>query len=131
MMTAPMAEVAADVARAEFDGLAVSYSYPAPVSVATGADRVRLMLPPLEVAARIEARAVPLVDETGFLVALLTPPAEEVLLPTPEARFYLDGRYTGQRWLPLVPGADILSSGGVICANEPMFEPFAKIIRRG
>jgi len=32
---------------------------------------------------------------------------------------------------PLVPGADILSSGGVICANEPMFEPFAKIIRRG
>jgi len=106
MMTAPMAEVAADVARAEFDGLAVSYSYPAPVSVATGADRVRLMLPPLEVAARIEARAVPLVDETGFLVALLTPPAEEVLLPTPEARFYLDGRYTGQRWLPLVPGAE-------------------------
>lgn len=96
----------ADMARADFEGLSVSYSYPAPVSVATGADRVRLMLPPLETAARIEARAVPLVDETAFLVARLTPPAEEVLLPTPEARFYLDGRYTGQRWLPLVPGGE-------------------------
>jgi uncharacterized protein (TIGR02231 family) len=105
-MAAPAPVAEADMARAEFDGLAVSYSYPAPVSVATGADRVRLMLPPLEVAARIEARAVPLVDETAFLVARLTPPAEEVLLPTPEARFYLDGRYTGQRWLPLVPGGE-------------------------
>ncbi|PKQ12366.1 MAG: hypothetical protein CVT70_09880 [Alphaproteobacteria bacterium HGW-Alphaproteobacteria-1] len=106
MMSAPMLEGTADMARPEFDGMAVSYAYPAPVNVATGADRVRLMLPPLDAQAGITARAVPLMDETAFLVARVTIPAEEVLLPTPEARFYLDGRYTGQRWLPLVAGGD-------------------------
>ncbi|MGX0903885.1 uncharacterized protein (TIGR02231 family) [Roseovarius sp. MBR-79] len=106
LMSAPMLEGAADMAQPEFDGLAVSYAYPAPVNVATGADRVRLMLPPLDAEAGITARAVPLLDETAFLLARVTIPAEEVLLPTPEARFYLDGRYTGQRWLPLVAGGD-------------------------
>ena len=32
---------------------------------------------------------------------------------------------------PLVPGDDILADGNVICANEPIFETFAKIIRNG
>ncbi|MBE0453729.1 MAG: DUF4139 domain-containing protein [Roseovarius sp.] len=109
MSAAPMAEAAADMARPEFDGLSVRYSYPAPVNVATDADRVRLMLPSIEALARIEARAVPLLDETAFLAARVTIPAEEVLLPTPEARFYLDGRYTGQRWLPLVTGGDAVA----------------------
>lgn len=104
VMAAPVTE--ASMASPEFDGLSVRYSHPAPVSVATGADRVRLMLPPLDLSAEIEARAVPLLDETAFLVARVSLPADEVLLPTPEARFYLDGRYTGQRWLPLVAGGD-------------------------
>ena len=44
-MAAPVAEAAtSDMAVASFDGLSVSYSYPAPVSVTTGADNVRLML---------------------------------------------------------------------------------------
>ena len=30
---------------------------------------------------------------------------------------------------PLVPGGDIMSSGGVIVANDPIFEPFCKVIR--
>ncbi|WP_380057655.1 inositol monophosphatase family protein [Falsihalocynthiibacter sp. SS001] len=30
---------------------------------------------------------------------------------------------------PLVEGTNIIESGGVICANEPMFERFAKVIR--
>lgn len=106
MRAAPVLETAADMARPEFDGLAISYAYPAPVNVATGADRVRLMLPALEAMAEIEARAVPLLDETAFLMGRVTIPAEEVLLPTQEARFYLDGRYTGQRRLPLVAGGD-------------------------
>ncbi|MAU53426.1 MAG: hypothetical protein CMN17_13910 [Roseovarius sp.] len=103
---AVLAAPAGKIARPEFDGLSVRYSYPGPVSVATGADRVRLMLPPIETRAEIVARAVPLLDETAFLMARMSLPAEEVLLPTPEARFYLDGRYTGQRWLPLVAGGD-------------------------
>lgn len=115
-ITAPAAATAeADMARPEFDGLLVRYAYPAPVSVATGADRVRLMLSPIEADAEIEARAVPLVDETAFLMARVTNSNEDVILPTSEARFYLDGRYVGQRRLPFAAaGAEMALSFGPI-----------------
>ncbi len=32
---------------------------------------------------------------------------------------------------PLTPGGDILEDGEVICANEPIFDQFAKTIRNG
>jgi len=32
---------------------------------------------------------------------------------------------------PLSKGCDILADGGVICANEPIFDQFSKIIRQG
>ncbi|MGX0974568.1 uncharacterized protein (TIGR02231 family) [Roseovarius sp. MBR-51] len=106
-MGAPMAEAAgADMAVASFDGLSVTYGYPAPVSVTTGADRVRLMLAPLETDAEIVAQAVPMLDPTAFVMARLTNDTGEILLPTPEARFYLDGRYVGQRWLDLIADGD-------------------------
>lgn len=31
---------------------------------------------------------------------------------------------------PLVPGGDIIADGQVICANEPIFETFSKVIRK-
>ncbi|KJS45574.1 MAG: hypothetical protein VR71_01330 [Roseovarius sp. BRH_c41] len=106
-MAAPMAEAAnADMASASFDGLSVTYSYPTPVTVTTGADRVRLMLSPLETDAEIVAQAVPMLDPTAFVMARLTNDTGEILLPTPEARFYLDGRYVGQRWLDLIADGD-------------------------
>ncbi|MDZ7711140.1 MAG: DUF4139 domain-containing protein [Roseovarius sp.] len=110
-----MAAPEPDMARPEFDGLSVRYVYPAPVSVATGADRVRLMLPPVEARAEIEARAVPLLDETAFLMARVSNAEGDVILPTPEARFYLDGRYVGQRFLPFAAaGAEMMLSFGPI-----------------
>lgn len=115
-MAAPMAEAAnADMASASFDGLSVTYSYPTPVTVTTGADRVRLMLAPLETEAEIVAQAVPMLDPTAFVMARLTNDTGELLLPTPEARFYLDGRYVGQRWLDLIAdGAEADISFGPI-----------------
>ncbi|WP_417728564.1 mucoidy inhibitor MuiA family protein [Roseovarius sp.] len=115
-LAAPMAGApAADMATASFDGLSVTYSYPAPVSVTTGADRVRLMLAPLQTEAEIVAQAVPMRDPTAFLVARLTNDTGELLLPTAEARFYLDGRYVGQRWLDLIAdGAEADISFGPI-----------------
>ena len=114
-MAAPATAPVPDMARAAFDGLSVRYAYPAPVSVATGADRVRLMLPPVEGRAEIEARAVPLLDETAFLMARVTNAEDDVILPTPEARFYLDGRYVGQRFLPFAAaGAEMVLSFGPI-----------------
>ncbi|WP_297773714.1 DUF4139 domain-containing protein [uncultured Roseovarius sp.] len=96
----------ADVATANFDGLSVTYTYPSPVDVTTGADRVRLMLGQSETTAEVIAKAVPMVDETAFVVAEFTNDTEELLLPTPEARFYLDGRYVGQRNLDLIAAGD-------------------------
>lgn len=116
-MAAPAAEAmaVADMARPEFDGLSVQYAFPAPVSVASGADRVRLMLTPVSLEAEIEARAVPLADQTAFLLARVTNSADDVILPTGEARFYLDGRYVGQRWLPFAAaGAEMALSFGPI-----------------
>jgi uncharacterized protein (TIGR02231 family) len=115
-LAAPMAEMAdAVTAEADFDGLSVTYRYPASVDVATGADHVRLMLGTLEAEAEIVAQAVPMVDQTAYVMADFTNETGEVLLPTSEARFYLDGRYVGQRGLDLIAAGDdaTLSFGSV------------------
>ncbi|MFO7757018.1 MAG: DUF4139 domain-containing protein [Roseovarius sp.] len=85
-----------------FDGISVSYDYASPVDLATGADRVRLMLGPVETQAEIVAKAVPMVDDTAFVTARFTNDTREVLLPTPEARFFLDGAYVGQQNIDLI-----------------------------
>lgn len=102
---APMAEAAPMVqeAQARFDGLSVSYDTPGTVSVASGADRLRIALGTLDIEAETVARAVPLMDDRAFLMAAFTNESDEVILPTGEARFYLDGRYTGQRAIELIP----------------------------
>ncbi len=41
----------------------------------------------------------------------------------------LIARESGALVEPIEPGADILESGEIICANEPIFDQFAKIIR--
>lgn len=101
----PQAALMADsaiVASPRFDGISVSYDYPSPVDVATGADRVRLMLGPVDTQAEIVAKAVPMVDDTAFVSARFTNDTRELLLPTPEARFFLDGAYVGQRNIDLI-----------------------------
>ncbi len=90
-------------ADAQFDGLAVTYNYPSPVSVASKADRVRLSLGTLTTKVDLQARAVPLMDQTAFLMASLTNDMGELILPSNEASFYIDGRYIGQQYLRLIP----------------------------
>ncbi len=90
-------------ATAEFDGLSVSYSYPEPVSVASGADNLRIALGQLETRADLVAQAVPLTDTTAFLMAGITNDTGELILPTHEASFYLDGRFIGRRPMRLIP----------------------------
>jgi len=102
-------------AAARFDGLAVTYAYPGTVSVASDADRVRVALGTLSLKADIVAQAVPLSDDRAFLMADVTNTADELILPTPEARFYLDGRFIGQRFLEMIPaGGQADLSFGVI-----------------
>ncbi|WP_306151643.1 DUF4139 domain-containing protein [Roseovarius sp. MMSF_3281] len=103
-MAAPQAEAAeVETAQANFDGLAVTYDYPGAVSVATGADRVRLALGTLETQAQVEARAVPLFDPSAFLMARVENDMGELILPTGEAMFYLDGRFIGKQFLQMIP----------------------------
>jgi uncharacterized protein (TIGR02231 family) len=115
-MAAPQAEpVAVDTAQAAFDGLAVTYDYPGTVSVATGADRVRLALGTLETQADVEAQAAPLHDPSAFLMARVENDMGELILPTGEAMFYLDGRFVGKQFLEMIPaGGDADLSFGPI-----------------
>ena len=104
---APMEEsVSAKQAMASFDGLAVTYDYPGVVSVASGADRVRLSLGELKTQVELAARAVPLSDPSAFLMASFTNDMNELILPTAEAMVYLDGRFVGRRYLELIAAGD-------------------------
>jgi len=115
-LAAPQSEpMVVQQAAARFDGLAVTYAYPGTVSVASDADRVRVALGMLSLKADIVAQAVPLSDDRAFLMADVTNTADELILPTPEARFYLDGRFIGQRFLEMIPaGGQADLSFGVI-----------------
>ena len=84
------------VAVSTYDGLAVTYEYPEPVTVANRADSLSILLGTEETEAEVGARAVPLYDETGFMMARITNDTGGLILPTPYMRLYLDGRYSGQ-----------------------------------
>lgn len=88
-------------ANAQFDGLSVTYNYAPPVSVATGADALRIALGTLETQADIEARAVPLYDSSAFLMAAFTNDTGELILPG-QTHHYLDETYVGQSQTPLL-----------------------------
>ena len=114
---APAAQAPAIIeqAAASFDGLSVTYAYAPPVSVASGADRVRIALGTLEAEAEVAARAVPLNDSTAFLMADFRNGPDAVILPTPEAMFYLDGRFIGKSAVDLIPaGAEAGLSFGPV-----------------
>ncbi len=101
---APVVAVEAPV-EADFNGLSVSYRYPAPVSVGpTG--QILLPFDSLDLEVELENRAVPRWDDTAFLVAMAENDSGEPILPG-EARFYRDGALIGEGYLPLIPaGAD-------------------------
>ncbi|WP_324753782.1 DUF4139 domain-containing protein [Roseovarius sp. Pro17] len=101
-------------ASAKFDGLAVTYDYAPPVTIASGADALRIALGSLSTQAEIQARAVPLYDESAFLVADFTNDMGELILPG-ETHFYLDATYVGMAQSQLIAaGAESEASFGPI-----------------
>jgi uncharacterized protein (TIGR02231 family) len=80
---APQAEpVAAPVtAGMAYEGDTVVYQYPEAVTIATGAENLRLALDSLDFAPVVEAVAVPRLDKTAFVSARFTNASEEPLLP--------------------------------------------------
>jgi len=94
------------VAVADYDGLSVTYSYPEPVTLATGAEDLRITLGTLEVTPKVGARAVPLRDGTAFLMAEFTNDTDEIILPSDQSEFYLDGVFVGLRPTGLIAAGD-------------------------
>lgn len=101
---APMAE--SIVAQSSFDGLSVTYSYPDPVSIANGADAVKIALGTLNFTPEVFARAVPIMDQMAYLAASFVNESGELILGGGTAQFYLNGTYVGQRYLDLIANGD-------------------------
>ncbi len=97
-------------ATAAFDGLAVTYSYPEPVTIASGADHLRIALGTLSTKADVVARAVPLVDKTAYLTAQISNDMNELILPG-QMMLYLDGRFIGQSQVGLIPAGGAADLG--------------------
>jgi uncharacterized protein (TIGR02231 family) len=105
---APAAEaVAAPITAAmAIAGDTVVYHYPKPVTVATGAENLRLALDRLDFQPVVEAVAVPRLDHTAFVMASFTNASDEPLLPG-EAMLFREGVPVGSVWLDLIaPGVE-------------------------
>lgn len=101
-------------ASAEFDGLSVTYDYAPAVSIASGADALRIALGTLTTQARTQARAVPLYDTSAFLMAAFTNDMDELILPG-ETHHYLGSTYVGMTQGQLIAaGAQSEASFGPI-----------------
>lgn len=108
-----MAEVEASPAMAaapratmQVNGLSVSYSYGAPVSVGPTGDAV-LPFDTLTLATETEARGNPRIDATAFLMAMGQNDSGEAILPG-YAAFFRDGALVGEDMIGLIPtGAKI------------------------
>ncbi|NJM82032.1 MAG: DUF4139 domain-containing protein [Tabrizicola sp.] len=77
----PEAAAAPITAEAMMEGDTVVYRYPGAVNIATGVEDLRLALDTLTVVPEVEARAVPRLDATAFVMATFTNTTGEPLLP--------------------------------------------------
>lgn len=102
-----VAEAAAPItAGMAHEGDTVVYNYPEPVTVATGAENLRLALDSLAFAPVVEAVAVPRLDRTAFVMASFTNASDEPLLPG-QAMLFREGVLVGSTWLDVIaPGVE-------------------------
>ncbi|MCB1338173.1 MAG: DUF4139 domain-containing protein [Maritimibacter sp.] len=94
-------EVMIETAKMQIDGLALSYIYPTPVTIASD-EAAELALDELSVAAEPMVWASPQRDETAFTVARFTNTTGEPLLPGP-ANILRDGHLVGRNHIEMIP----------------------------
>ncbi|KPD13391.1 DUF4139 domain-containing protein [Phaeobacter sp. 11ANDIMAR09] len=85
-------EAAAPTWGADTSGPGVTYRFGYPVSLASGADIVKLDMDALSTEAEVLAVAVPMSDETAYRVAKVTNTFGEDLLPGEEVPMFVDGK---------------------------------------
>ena len=104
-----MPEIAAPApitAAAALEGDTVVYHYPEPVTVASGAEDLRLALDSLTFAPVVKALAVPRLDATAFVSASFVNSGSEPLLPG-EALLFREGVLVGTAWVDVIaPGRE-------------------------
>lgn len=108
MMAEPVAEAApgAITAGVALEGDTVVYNYPELVTVAAGAEDLRLALDSLDFSPVVEAVAVPRIDRTAFVMASFTNGSDEPLLPG-QAMLFREGVLVGSTWLDVIaPGVE-------------------------
>lgn len=106
MDMAVVAEAAPITAGMAMEGDTVVYNYPEPVTIATGAEDLRLALDSLSFSPVVEAVAVPRLDRTAFVSASFTNASDEPLLPG-EAMLFREGVLVGSTWLDVIaPGVE-------------------------
>lgn len=103
VVEAPVIMEEAESAGVYFDGPGVSYVFSSPVDVANGVDAARIALDTLSFEAEVFARAVPLRDETAFIVARFTNTAPEPLFEAFETFHYFDNGLVGLADMPQIP----------------------------
>ncbi|QDI77849.1 MULTISPECIES: DUF4139 domain-containing protein [Leisingera] len=119
-LAAPAAEAAAVAEEAlewsaDRSGAAVTYRFGAPVTVASGADLLRLEMDSLTAAAELRAVAVPLRDETAYRVVKFTNSFGEQLLGAAEVPRFADGKLIAvERFAGLAPGAEMEAGFGPV-----------------
>lgn len=103
---APVAETAA----MEMQGMTVTYRYGTAVDIRDGVEALRLKLDQLELPVELLAEAVPMLDETAYLVAEVSNDTGQILLPG-SATLFLDGAVVGMTDLGLTAAGDTLRQG--------------------
>ncbi len=100
-----VADGAMQTAGLQVDGLAISYLYPDPVTIAPG-EAAELALDRLTLEADPFVQAAPRWDDTAFLMAAITNTTGEPILPG-SANLSRDGHFVGQTRIDMIPaGAD-------------------------
>ena len=116
MASEPMLEAAPApfTAGAAIEGDTVVYIYPNTVTVASGAEDLRLPLDSLSFAPVVKAVAVPRIDRTAFVTASFVNTSAEPLLPG-NAMLYREGVLVGTAWLDVMaPGVETDVAFGAI-----------------
>lgn len=101
-------------AGAAIEGDTVVYIYPEPVTVASGAEDLRLSLDSLDFVPVVQAVAVPRLDRTAFVMASFINAGDEPLLPG-EAMLFREGVLVGTTWIDVIaPGVETDVAFGAI-----------------
>ncbi|AHD02353.1 DUF4139 domain-containing protein [Leisingera methylohalidivorans] len=100
---------------ADLGGAAAAYRFGLPVSIASGADLLRLEMDSLTAEAKVRAVAVPLRDKTAYRVAAFANTFGEQLLASDEVPRFVDGKLvTVEPFAGLAPGAEMDAGFGPI-----------------